>query len=195
MPGQVYTIRKKIFSLLHSNFHVYDEQGTVVLYCRMKAFRLREDIRIYTGEDMAHEVLTIRARQVFDFGATYDVRDPTNDELVGALRRKALKSVLRDEWTILSPQDEEIGFIQEDSMAMALARRILGMTIEIIGQMLPQTFHGMLHETKVLEFRRHFNPFVLKMDLDFTPDTGGLLDRRMGFAAGLLLSAVEGRQE
>lgn len=195
MSGQVYTIRKKIFSLLHKNFHVYDEQGAVVLYCRMKAFRLREDIRIYTGEDMAQEVLTIRARQVFDFGATYDVRDPTNDELVGALRRKALKSMLRDEWAILSPQDEEIGLIQEDSMAMAVLRRILGMTIEIIGQMLPQTFHGTLHGAKVLEFRRHFNPFVLKMDLDFTPDTGGLLDRRMGFAAGLLLSAVEGRQE
>lgn len=191
----VYTLRRKVFSLMHTNFHVYDEQEQLVLYCRMKAFRLKEDIRLYTSEAMEEEVLTIRARSVLDFGATYDVYDPRTRESVGALRRSALKSMLRDEWVILAPGDREIGLIQEDSMSLALVRRALSIVSTLLTQLVPQRFSASLDGRPVAEFRRHMNPFILKMDLDFSMDAGNLLDRRLGFAAGLLLSAVEGRQD
>ena len=195
MLSNVYTIRRKFFSFPHTNFHVYDEHEQVVLYCRMKAFRLKEDIRIYAAEDMQQEVLRIRARSVFDFGATYDVFDAKTDEHLGALRRKAMKSFLRDEWAILDPHDTEIGMIQEDSMTLALIRRGIGLLIDIVAQMLPQQFTASIGGQPVGEFRRHLNPFILKMDIDFTPDIEKRLDQRLGFAAGLLLSAVEGRQD
>lgn len=191
----VYTLRRKVFSLMHTNFHVYDDKEQVVLYCRMKAFRLREDIRLYTSEAMTDEVLTIKARSILDFGATYDVFDPNTQESVGALRRRALKSMLRDEWSILGPGDREVGTIQEDSMGLAMTRRGLSLVSPLLAQLVPQRFSGTLDGRPVVDFRRHMNPFVLKMDLDFSPDTGNLLDRRLGFAAGLLLSAIEGRQD
>jgi uncharacterized protein YxjI len=195
MAANIYTIRKKFFSFPHTNFHVYDDMENVVLYSRMKAFKLKEDIRIYSGEDMAHEVLTIRARSVFDFGATYDIFDPNTGENVGALRRRALKSMLRDEWVILAPDGREIGMIQEDSMGLAVTRRALSALLPLLAQAVPQSFSGTVNGQPVFVFRRHMNPFVLKMDLDFTPDLHGVLDRRLGFAAGLLMSAIEGRQD
>ena len=47
----------------------------------------------------------------------------------------------------------------------------------------------------VAEYRQRFNPFILKLDVDFSADGDGRLDKRLGIAAGVLLSAIEGRQE
>jgi hypothetical protein len=157
------------------------------LYSQLKAFKLKEDIRLYTGEDMATEILTIKARQILDFSAAYDVVDTQSGEKLGALRRRGFKSLIQDEWLMLDPLDREIGLIQEDSTALALVRRFLT-------NLVPQTFNGAVQGQPVFTFKRHFNPFVLRMDMDFSPDANGLLDRRLGIAAGILMSAIEGRQ-
>src|SRR5687768_302768 len=70
-----YLVRKKVLKIFGAAFHVYDTAGNVVLYSKQKAFKFKEDIRLYTGEDMTVELLTIQARQVIDFGASYDVVD------------------------------------------------------------------------------------------------------------------------
>jgi hypothetical protein len=46
----------------------------------------------------------------------------------------------------------------------------------------------------VCTFQQNFNPFVRKLTVDFTGDTQGRLDKRLGLAAGILLAAIEGRQ-
>ncbi|MCP4646025.1 MAG: hypothetical protein GY851_36615 [bacterium] len=182
-----YMIRKKIFKLLGQAFHVYDEAGNVLLYSKLKAFKLKEDIRVYTGEDMATEVLVIKARQIIDVWAAYDVMDAQTGEHVGALKRRGLKSVIQDEWTIMDGNDNEIGAVKEENIALALIRRSLT-------NLVPQSFEGTVNGVPVCTFKRHFNPFVLRMDMDFSVDTQGLLDRRLGIAAAILLSAIEGRQ-
>ncbi|MBZ4417874.1 hypothetical protein [Myxococcus sp. RHSTA-1-4] len=182
-----YMIRRKFFKLFGGAFHIYDEAGNVAFYSKMKAFKLKEDLRIYSGEDMREELLTIKARSILDFGATYDVTDPGTGERVGALRRKALRSILRDQWLILDANDQEVGTIEEDSMVMALVRRLLT-------NLIPQTFSGAVGGTPVLTFTQRFNPFIQKIDLDFSMDAGRKLDRRLGIAAAVLLCAIEGRQ-
>lgn len=182
-----YLVRRKIFAFLSPAFHVYDPAGNVVFYSKMKAFKLKEDIRVYGSEEMTEEVLTIRARRILDFSATYDVVDTASGTTVGALRRKGMASMLRDEWVFLGPGDVELGTIREDSILMAMLRRFLS-------NLIPQNFDGTIGGRKVCEFRQNFNPFVSKITLDFSPDTAGALDRRLGIAAAVLLLAVEGRQ-
>src|SRR4051812_21912356 len=90
-----YMVRRKVLKILGGAFHIYDPSGTQILgYSKMKAFKLKEDIRLYTGEDMSQEILTIQARQIIDFGASYDVVDPVQQVKIGALRRKGLKSMI-----------------------------------------------------------------------------------------------------
>ena len=48
-----YLIRQKIFKLFGAAFHIYDPAGNVAFYSKQKAFKLKEDIRIYTNEDMS----------------------------------------------------------------------------------------------------------------------------------------------
>jgi len=182
-----YLLRRKVFSFLGASFHVFDPLGSVVFFSRQKAFKLREDIRIYADETMSGEVLSIQARQIMDFSAAYDVFDPVLNVKVGVLRRKGFSSILRDAWHVLDAEDREIGQIQEDNMALALIRRFLS-------DLIPQRFSLKIGDAVVAEYRQRFNPFIFKLEMDFSADTGGLLDRRLGLAAGILLAAVEGRQ-
>lgn len=182
-----FLIRRKVFKLAGGAFHIFDPHGQLVMYSHMKAFKLKEDIRLYTGEDKQHELLAIRARQVLDISATYDVTDSSSGEKVGAVRRKGMRSLLRDEWLLLDPFDREIGLVREDSMGKALLRRFLT-------NLVPQSFDAVVNGQTVATFRQNFNPFVLKLTVDFSTDHGRLLDRRLGLAAALLLCAIEGRQ-
>lgn len=181
-----YMIRRKFFRIFGEGFHILDSQGQLAFFANMKGFRLKEDLRVYTGEDRAQEVLALTARGIFDFGATYEVKDTTTGERLGALRRKGLASLLRDEWAILDADDREIGRIQEDSLFFAVLRRVL--------PFLPQTWIASIRETEVARFHQHLSPWVLKVSVAFSTGTESLLDRRMGIAMAVLLNAVEARQ-
>ncbi len=183
-----YVVRRKILVLFGGAFHVYGPEGRLLAFSRMKAFKLREDIRLYADEEERTELLTIKARQILDFSAAYDVVESANGQKVGALKRRGWRSLLRDEWILMDAQDMEIGRIHEDSPALALARRFLS-------NLIPQRYSVELGHQTVATFRQNFNPFVLRLHLDFTPDTAGQLDRRLGLAAGILLCAIEGRQD
>ncbi|OPZ93740.1 MAG: hypothetical protein BWY74_01009 [Firmicutes bacterium ADurb.Bin419] len=182
-----YLVRRKILSLVGASFHFYDPMGNVVLFARMKAFKLKEDITIFSGEDMQEPMLNIKARNIVDFSATYDVFDVQSNEKIGALRRKGLKSVLKDEWVVLDEFDNEIGIIKEDSTALALVRRFL---INII----PQSYSCVMDGSDVCTYKQNVNPFVMKINIDFSMDSFNTYDRRLGIAAGLLLCAIEGKQ-
>lgn len=183
-----YLVRRQIFKLLGAAFHIYDPQGNLAFYSKQKAFKIKEDIRVYTSEAMTTEVLTIKARNIIDFSATYDIYDAATQTKVGVLRRKGMKSILKDEWIIMNANDQEIGLIQEDSMFLALIRRFLTALV-------PQSYDGMIKGQKVCQFKQNFNPFVTKITLDFSMDTQKLLDRRVGIAAAILLCAIEGKQD
>jgi uncharacterized protein YxjI len=183
----MYLIRKKIFKLAGAAFHIYDSMGELLFYSKQKAFKLKEDIRLYESEAMNEELLYIQARQVIDFSAAYDVIDSKTNEKVGALQRKGFKSMIKDEWIIMDSSDREIGIISEDSMTLALIRRFLT-------NLIPQTYITTMNGSKVATYKQNFNPFVLKITADFSVDTDKAFDRRLGIAAGVLLASIEGRQ-
>jgi len=184
--GSEYLIRRKVFKLFGGAFHVYDGSGAVVAFSELKAFKLKEDVRLYADETKSREVLRISARKILDISATYDVYDSTTDTKVGALKRKGLKSILHDEWEILDTDDLVVGLISEDSTLLAILRRFLT-------SLIPQEYNATVGDRHVCTFKQHFNPFVLKLDVRFEPDTG--VDRRLLMAAGVMLSAIEGRQD
>lgn len=181
-----YTIRRKILVFAGASFHAFDPSGRVIAFSRQKAFRLKEDIRVFADESMSRELLAVRARQVIDFSAAYDVVDSAEKRKIGAARRKGWSSILRDSWEILDERDGVVARIREESAWKALLRRF-------VSNLIPERFHletpdGKRHAT----FRTHFNPFVYRLSVDLAPD--GAIDPRMVFAAAVLLATVEGRQ-
>jgi len=185
-----YTFRRKVLTLIGAKVHVFDPDGQLVLFSKLKGFKLKEDVRLYRDESMDEPLLVIRARNVIDFSAAYDVYDPVADELAGTLRRKGFKSMLRDEWQVLDPDEGLIATIQEDGAGMAMLRRLVDFAAVAFPQKYTMTSNGLALGT----FRQNFNPFVTKIMAEFSEDRERLLDRRLGLAAGLLLCMIEGKQ-
>ena len=180
-----YLIRRKIFKFLGASFHVFDGDQ-IVAYTKQKAFKLKEDIRIYTGEDMQTELLTIRARNVIDFAASYDIVDAREGTKVGAARRKGFASIVRDSWELLDREDRPIGKLQEDSTGMALLRRFLS-------NLIPQSFHLDSGGRQPVELKQHFNPFVYRLAVSIPSDA--TIDRRLVLGVSALIAAIEGCQD
>src|SRR5215216_1165878 len=128
-----YLLRRQALALT-GKFRFYDPAGRLVMFSEQKMFKLREDIRVYSDEGKTQEVLSIKARQFLDFSAAYDVVDTAMNQKVGVLRRKGLRSLLRDEWEVLDAGDNAKGLLFEDSVALALLRRL------VLGKWLPQNY-------------------------------------------------------
>lgn len=191
LPGEQYTIRRKVLKIFGAAFHIYDERGLVIGFCKQKAFRLREDIRVYTDESLAKPLLSLQARQVIDFGVTFDVRLADGSPL-GTIRRKGLKSLLRDSWLVFNAAGAQVATLEEDGAFLAIMRR----AHEAVSLFFPQKFHLVRSDgAKVAAFRQHFNPFVYRLGISITPGfQDDDIDDMMILSLGCLIAAVEGRQ-
>ncbi len=183
-----YLLKRQVFALT-GKLRFYNPQGVLVLFSEQKMFKLREDIRVFSDEQKSQEVLAIKARQIIDFAASYDVFDSTSGEKIGTLRRKGMKSILRDEWDVLDVNDQVIGSLFEDNMGLALLRRF------VLGSLLPQNYDLTIQSERVADLKQRFNPLRYELDLDFSMDTANRLDHRLGLAAATLLAIIEGKQE
>ena len=182
-----YIFRKKVFKLFGGAFKVLDTEGRILFYSEQKAFKLREDFRIYSDETKNEELINIKTPQILDFSATYFVTDSTTGQQVGALKRKGIKSIISDEWLFLSNELTEIGKMKEKSLGGALLSRFI--------KLIPQNYIIVdSNESEMARIEQFFNPFVLKYQLTFT-GTKSTIDKRLILAAGILLCSIEGRQQ
>jgi len=188
-PQEQYTIRRRVFQFFGAGFYIYGREGELVGYCKQKAFRLKEDLRIYTDESCETELLRVRTPTVFDFSATYSVELPGGGVL-GSWRRSGVQSFFRDQWVAFDPDGQTIGSLREDSARKAMLRRING----LIATMMPQEFSLTREDGGLVAvYRTHFNPFVYRLGVRIVePDEN--FDDLFILAGGCLLGAVEGRQ-
>lgn len=195
---EIYTIRRQVLRIFGAGFDITGEGGTPIGYCEQKAFKFREDMRIFTDRTKSQELLRMKSRQVIDFGATYDVFLPSA-ETIGSLRRKGLtSSFIRDSWLIFDSEGKAIGALKEDSTFAALARRF----IDVVSLIFPQKFNlrrvdasGKVNESlpPLATFRTHFNPFIYRLSIAVHAEDPEL-DDLMLLATGCLIAAIEGRQ-
>jgi uncharacterized protein YxjI len=183
-----YLLRRQVLALT-GKFRIYTPSGQLALYSQQKMFKLKEDIRVYSDDSLSQELLLIKARQIIDFSAAYDVIDLQTGEKVGVWRRKGFRSILRDEWEQLDARDSLVGILYEDNMTQALLRRFL------LGKWLPQNYDIITGNQRCADIRQRFNPFRYELDLDFSMDASQKLDRRMGISAAILIATIEGRQD
>ena len=120
-----YQVRKKVLKLFGGSLDVYGPDGSLVLFASQKAFKLKEDIRLYSDKEKVEELLVIKARSIIDFSAAYDVEDPASGQKLGAFKRKGWSSLLRDQWIVMDASDQEVGYLKEDSAVMAALSRFI----------------------------------------------------------------------
>ena len=181
-----YLIRRKFLNFLGQKFYIYDANGQLLAFCKQKAFKLKEDIRLYSDESMSMEFLTIKARNIIDFSACYDVYDSTTGEHLGAWRRKGFTSIIRDKWQLIDCNDNLIAEVNEDNMGLALLRRL-------VCNLIPQEFVLGTEFAPLVRYSQFFNPFIFKLGVNISPQCD--LHPSLLLAGGILLAAIEGRQQ
>jgi uncharacterized protein YxjI len=179
-----YTIKRPFWSWLGRRFHVYSPDGRLMLYVKHPIFRWREEFSVFTDETETVPVLKIRARQIVALDLAHDIFDARTGEQVGTLKRRGWKSFIRDHWDILDPQNQPVGAVEEQGLA--LLRRFL--------PILPSAHSITLAGAEVAHMRQVFRFFVKEFRLDLTMGRGRI-DPRFAVGCALLAVMAESQRE
>jgi uncharacterized protein YxjI len=98
-------------------------EGDLIAFAQQKRMAFREQVTLYTDDSKRQPVLSFKARQVFDLGATYDVTDAAGIP-IGLFRKDFAQSLLRSTWHLEQP-GLGVATGQERNLVVALLRRFV----------------------------------------------------------------------
>src|SRR4051812_43062842 len=102
---QRYTIKQPFFTLFGRKFHVYGQNGELVLFVRHKLLTLRDEWNVFADESEKTPLLRVKARQLIAVNRIEDLFDAQSGEKIGAFRNKGWRSTIRDTDEILDAND------------------------------------------------------------------------------------------
>jgi len=166
-----------------------------VSFVEQKRMKLKEDLRAFTDSSKTSEVFRIKAKQVWDPRARYDVTDPQGQQ-IGQLQKVFGKSLLRSTWKIYNSAGDEVAWARERSLGVALFRRLVGF-IPFIGDFanwlpIPYHFDYFVGEERIGGLERILG-VKDRYRLDVSGDTGRVIDRRVAIALAVGLDALQAR--
>ncbi len=174
-----------------ANLYRISAAGQPVAFVRQKKLAIKEDIRFYVDESQTEELFRIKARALMEFGGRYDVTTPAG-ERVGVLEKVFRASLLRSTWRILDANEQELAIAKERSVPLAILRRL----VDAIpyGDFIPVVFHFTIAagETHLGDLNRRLG-IRDTYDLDLSPDTTRVIDRRLAITLGIALDALQSR--
>lgn len=110
-------IKFKLIALA-SQFWVTDARGGVQMYVKQKAFKLKEDIRVFSDERQENLLYQIKANKIIDFSASYKVMaaDGRSEGVreLGVVRRRGMRSIFKATYEVCRG-DTPIMIIQESN--------------------------------------------------------------------------------
>jgi hypothetical protein len=180
----LYRIRKKVLAI-GNKYWIEDSSGNILAFSKQKLLKLKEDIRIYSDENMEQELFRIQQQQIVDLWGTFAVIDSRTDGILGYLKSKALKSsFLWDEWDVLDANKQNIGGIHE-SVGLGLLRKYVPG-----GSIVPEKMTLKLNNVSIAEINQQFKIIgdvwelkCLNVPQDF--------DRRVLLGGILLMGMIE----
>jgi uncharacterized protein YxjI len=98
-------------------------EGELLAFAQQKRLAFKEQVTLYTDDTKQQPVLSFKARQVIDLGATYDVLDAAGRP-VGLFRKDFAQSLLRSTWHVEQP-GLGVATGQERNVTVAILRRFV----------------------------------------------------------------------
>ncbi|MCJ7516663.1 MAG: hypothetical protein MUO18_01695, partial [Methanomassiliicoccales archaeon] len=69
-----------------NKYWIEDGIGNILAFSKQKLLRLKEDVRVYSDENMEQELFRIQQQQIVDLWGTFAVIDSRTDGVLGYLR-------------------------------------------------------------------------------------------------------------
>jgi uncharacterized protein YxjI len=169
--------------------------GEEICFVEQKRMALKEDLRAFTDDAKTAEVFRIKAQQVWDPRAKYDVTDPSGQP-VGRLQKVFGKSLLRSTWRIYDAAGNEVASARERSLFVALFRRLVGF-VPFIGGFadflpIPYHFDYFIDDRRIGGLERILGVRD-RYRLDVSGDAERRIDRRVVLALAVGMDALQAR--
>lgn len=157
-------------------------EGELVAFAQQKRMAFKEQVTLYTNDTKQQPVLSFKARQIIDLGATYDVIG-ADGGVIGAFRKDWKQSLLRSTWHVEQPG---IGVVtgQERNMVVAVLRRFVDSL-----SWLPYHFEFMIGDQPAFSVEKKWglrDKYVVSI-------RHPQLDRRLVIAMAVALDALQAR--
>jgi uncharacterized protein YxjI/quercetin dioxygenase-like cupin family protein len=169
--------------------------GEPVCFVEQKRMKLKEDLRAFADDSKTTEVFRIKAQQIWDPRARYDVTDPSGGQ-IGQLAKVFGRSLLRSTWRIYGSDGSEVAWARERNLIVALVRRFIGLVPFIGGfaDWVPIPYHFDYFAGKerigglerILGVRDRYR-------LDVSGDSERAIDRRVVLALAVGMDALQAR--
>jgi uncharacterized protein YxjI len=161
-------------------------------FVQQKRFKFKEDIRFYADASKTVELMRIKARQRFDPRARYDITDQ-NGYKIGEIQKVFGESLLRSTYRLYDASGAETAKVTENSMAVAIIRRLIGFVP--YAELLPIPYHFVFvrGEHELGTNRRRLFKIRDIYDIDLSGDPQKTLDRRLVLAAVVGMDALQAR--
>jgi hypothetical protein len=167
--------------------------GSELVHVRQKRLKVREQIDFFADADEKVPILRIKAHSVFEMRGRYDVITP-DGIVAGQLQKQFARSLLRSTWTVLDGQGRDIATAQEQSVPVAILRRLWDF-VPVVGEVpLPIPFHFdlLVGDHRIGEYRRLIG-LRDRYLLDLSGDPERRLDRLVAVALTVALDALQDR--
>jgi uncharacterized protein YxjI len=177
-----YTIKRKFWSFLERVFRVFTADGQLIMYVQHPVLKLREEFQVYADEAKTRPLLLVKSKQAIAINFSYEVTDAQTGQMLGAVQKKGLKSIIRDKFIILDPAGQEIGTAEEQGAS--IMRRIF--------RFLPGHHAIFVGGNKVASIDQKFRFFTKEFNVEMQPSQ---LDPRFVLAVALLALMADARRE
>jgi hypothetical protein len=167
--------------------------GEPVCFVEQKRMTLKEDLRAFADDSKTGEVFRIKAKQVFDPRARYDVTDPDGRQ-IGQLAKVFGESLVRSTWRIYDPGGTQIAWARERHFVLAIFRRVASW-IPYVGDFvfpIPYHFDYFVEREKIGSLERILGVRD-RYRLDVSGDTERTIDRRLVLALAVGMDALQAR--
>ncbi len=178
-----YRIRKKVLTI-GNRYYIEDQQGRMLGFSKQKLMRIKDDIRVYSDENMGFEHFRIQQENIVDDWGTWAVIDSRTNTCVGKMRRSYLSNFAEDEYALLDPFNQQIGRVVEPTGRGLMRKYLPGGGL--VTQQVKVEYYGRL----VAYIQQQFKIIgdTWEVDCQYLPPQ---FDRRTLLTAMLLMGMVE----
>lgn len=111
---------------------VRDAGGREVFFVHQKAFKLKEDVGVYSDSSKSREMYRIKADRVIDFSARYHLTDSASGMELGSVKREGMRSIWKASYNIFGSGEQITHHIKEDNAWVKVMDAMLG-EIPVLG--------------------------------------------------------------
>ncbi len=182
-----YTLKRDGLSIF-GKYHLCNPQDESLLFVEEKGsfFTVPKPIVAFGDKKKTREILRIISSVIEDYHDGFDVIDASSGQKIGGMGGD-MSDFFKDKWMIVDASNKPVASVFEKSAKQAVLR-------ELLDHQLPQQIDVTVGGNLAAEFRQNITRIGYQLTIDFSMDTAGLLDRRLGVAAAILLAYYQGKE-